>query len=82
MREPIIGLADVIQSGVVEQNFLKNEGCYRLRQLGSRFHYSQTERDNFGCEKEINDLLLIRLNESADHAQAEKGQISNVRPNC
>ena len=40
VREPIVGLADVIQSGVIEQNFLKNECRYRFRQLGSRFHYS------------------------------------------
>lgn len=36
---------------------------YRLRQLTSRFHNAETQRDDFSGEKEVNHFLLICLHQ-------------------
>ena len=48
MTESLVGLTDVGQTGVVEENLLQDESGDGLRQLRSLFHYTQTERDDLG----------------------------------
>ena len=47
--EPLEGLTDVRQPGLVQQDLLQDEGGDRLRELAPRLHYPQAEGDDLCC---------------------------------
>ena len=75
MGEPIICLANIIQSCLIKQDFLQNESGHCLWQLRASLHDAQAQRNNFCCQQEINDLLLICLDQCPNHTQAGQSEI-------
>ena len=72
MGEPVVGLADVIQPSLVQQDLLQDEGGHSLAQLRAALHDPQTERDDLRGEEEVDHLLLVRLHEGPD--DPERGE--------
>lgn len=50
MWESIVGLANVRQATVVEENLLQNKGGDSFAQLGASLHDAQAQRNDFGGE--------------------------------
>jgi hypothetical protein len=65
MWEPVICLADVGQSTVIQQDLLQNKSCHRLWELRATFHDTKTQWDDFCCQKECDHLLFISLQHTA-----------------
>ena len=61
MREALVSLTDVRQTGVVEQYLLQNERSDRLRQLRALLHDAQTQRNDLRRQQKLNHLLFVRL---------------------
>lgn len=51
--EPLVRLADILQTHIIEQYFLHDENRDGLAELGARFHNTKTERDDLGGEEEV-----------------------------
>ena len=60
-KESLRRRANVIQTNVVQQDLLNDEGGHCLRELGARLHDPQTERDDLRLQQKINDLRIIDL---------------------
>lgn len=75
MRESIIGLTDVRQAAVVEQNLLENKSRDSLRQLRSALHDPQAQRNNFRREQERDDFLLVGLHQRSDDSETCETQV-------
>ena len=54
--ETFIGVAYISKARIVKKDFLHNEDSYGLAQLRPGFHDSETQWNNFGCQKKINDF--------------------------
>jgi hypothetical protein len=73
--EALIGLADVSQSHIVEEDLLNDKDGNSLGELRSRLHDSQTERDDFGGKQEVDDFAGVILNKRADDTEGGKAQV-------
>ena len=51
--EAFVRLTDVGETNIVEQDLLYNEDGHRLTELRASLHDTQTKRDDFGSEEEI-----------------------------
>lgn len=67
--EPLISLADVIETHIVHQDLLNNENGHCLAQLRPSLHDAQTERNDLSSEQEVDDLGRIVLHQRANDAQ-------------
>ena len=67
--EPLVCLADVLQTHIIQQDLLHDEYCDRFAQLRPRLHNTEAERDDLGGEEEIDDFGAVVFDEGADHAQ-------------
>lgn len=54
--ESFVGLANICQSKVVEQDLLHDEDGDCFGKLRSGFHDAEAERDDLGREEEIDDI--------------------------
>lgn len=82
--EALIGMANICQTDLVQQDFLDDENGDRLGELCAVLHNPQTEGDNFCSEEEVDDLGIIcrvdgfiacRLDECADDTQGGQTEI-------
>jgi hypothetical protein len=73
--EALISLADIAQPDVIQQNLLDDEDSNSLAELRSSLHDAETEGDDFGGEKEVDDLGGVILHQGADHAERGQAQI-------
>lgn len=67
--EPLIGLTDVGQSELVEQDLLDDEDGDRFGQLRARLHDAKAEGDDLGRQEEVDDGGVIVLLESGGVAR-------------
>jgi hypothetical protein len=70
--EPLVGLADVGQSELVEQDLLDDEDGDRLGQLGPSLHDAKTEGDDLGRQEEVDDGRVVVLLESSGVASGRR----------
>ena len=75
MREPVVGLTDVVEAGLVQQDLLEDEGGHSLAQLGAALHDPQTQRDDLRGEEEVDHLLLVRLHEGPDDPEGGETEV-------
>jgi hypothetical protein len=61
MGESVIGLTNVVQSRIVEEDFLKNKSCHSLGELVSGLHDPEAERDDLSCQQKVNHVLFVIL---------------------
>ena len=73
--EPLIRRTDIRQPNIIQKDLLHNEDSDRLAELGARLHYPQAERDDFGGEKEVDDIGGIVLDEGADDAEGGEAEV-------
>ena len=73
--EPVVGLADVVEAGLVQQDLLQDEGGHRLAQLRAALHDPQTQRDDLRGEQEVDHLLLVRLDEGPDDPEGGEAEV-------
>lgn len=59
--EPLVGVADVRQAGLVEEDLLHNEDGDRLGELRARLHDAQAEGYDLGREEEVDDGIVVVL---------------------
>lgn len=59
--EALVGVTDVREPGLVQQNLLHNEDGDCLGEFGARLHDAQAERDDFRGQKEVNNGVVIVL---------------------
>lgn len=45
--EPLVGVADISQASLIQENLLHDENCYSFRKLRTRLHDTQAERNYF-----------------------------------
>ena len=64
--EALVRLADVRQTNIVEQDLLDDKDRDGLAELGAGLHDTKTERDDLGCQKEVDDLGGVVLDKRAD----------------
>ena len=75
MREPVIGLTDVVEAGLIQQDLLEDECGHSLAQLGPRLHDPQTQRNYLCCQEEVNNLLFVCLDQSSDNSEGSQTKI-------
>jgi hypothetical protein len=51
-----VGLADVRQADIIQQDLLHDKDRDGLAEFGAGLHDTKTEWDDFGCQEEIDDL--------------------------
>lgn len=73
--EPLVGLADVGQPYVIEQDLLHNEDGHGLAQLRACFHYTQAQGDDLGCQQKVDDLGRVVLDERTNDAQRREAEV-------
>ena len=73
--EPVVGLTDVVQTSLVQQDLLQDEGRHRLAQLRAALHDPQAERDDLGGEQEVDHLLLVGLHEGPDDPEGGEAEV-------
>ena len=67
--EALISLTDVGKTDVVEQDLLHNENSNSLTKLRTCLHNTEAERDDLGCEEEVDHLGGVVLDERTDDTQ-------------
>ena len=73
--EPVVGLADVEEARVVQEDLLHDEGGDGLAQLGAVVHDPQAEWDDLGGQEEVDHLPLVGLDQGADHPEGGEPQV-------
>ena len=73
--ESLVGLADVLQSHVVEQDLLDDEDSNGLAELRSSLHDTEAERNDLGGEEEVDDFCRVVLDQSADDTKRSQAEI-------
>lgn len=74
--EALVGLANVGEADIIEQDLLDNEDGDRLAELAAGLHDSQTQGDDLGAEEERNDLAVVGLlDEGADDAEGRQSEV-------
>lgn len=73
--EALVGSADIVEAVIVEEDLLDDEDGHGLTKFRARLHDAQAERDDLGCEEEVDDLGRIILNEGADNTQASETKV-------
>jgi hypothetical protein len=73
--EAFVGLANVRQANVIKQNLLDNEDCDSLAELRASLHDTKAERDDLGCQEEVDDLGGVILDKRADDTKRSKAKI-------
>jgi hypothetical protein len=74
-RETLVSDAYIGKALIIEENLLDDEGCYCLAELRARFHNSKAQRDNFGHEKEVDDIRRVVLDKSFDNTKRSQSEI-------
>ena len=70
VREPVVGLTDVVQSRLVQEDLLQDEGCHCLGQLRSGLHDPEAEGDDLCGQEEVDHLLFVSLDQGTDYTEA------------
>lgn len=73
--EPLVGGTDIVETVIVEQYLLDDENSNSLRQLGPSLHDSETQRNDLGREKEVDDFGRVVFDERANDAQARQTEV-------
>lgn len=73
--ESLVRLANILKSHIVKQDLLDNKDCDRLAELGTRFHDTETERDDLGGKEEVDDVRGVIFDQRADHAQRGQAKV-------
>lgn len=74
--EPLVRLADVAESYLVEEDLLDDEDGDRFRQLRTRLHDPKAEGDDFGREEEVDDVaVIVLLDEGSDDAEGGEAEV-------
>lgn len=73
--ETLVGLADVREPNIVEQDLLYDKDGDRLAELRARLHDPQAQRDDLGSKEEIDDLRGVVLDKSADNAEGGEAEV-------
>jgi hypothetical protein len=73
--EALVGLADVGEAGVIEENLLYYKYSDSLAQLGARLHDAKAQRDNLRSEQEVDNLRRIVLDEGANDSERCEAKI-------
>ena len=56
---PVVGLADVVEAGLVQEDLLEDEGGHGLAQLRARLHDAETQRDDLRRQQEVDHLKIF-----------------------
>jgi len=59
--ESLVGVADVSQPCLVEEDLLDDEDRHRLGELRAGLHDTEAERNDFGGQQEVNDGRVVIL---------------------
>ena len=73
--EPVVGLADVEEARVVQEDLLHDEGGDGLAQLGAALHDPQAEGYDLSGQEEVDHLLLVGLDQGAYHPEGSEPQV-------
>jgi hypothetical protein len=73
--EALISLANIGKTGVIQQNLLDNKYCDGLAELRASFHDTETEWDNLGREKEVDDFRGVILDERSNDTKRCQAKI-------
>lgn len=73
--ESLVGLADVLQSHVIEQDLLNDEDSNGLAELRSSLHDTEAERDDLCGEEEVDDFCRVILDQSADDTKRRQAKV-------
>ena len=60
-EEALIGMANILQASLVEEDLLNNEDRDCLGEFGSSLHDAQAKGDDFRREQEMNDRVIVIL---------------------
>lgn len=73
--ESLVGLADVLQSHVIEQDLLNDEDSNSLAEFRSSLHDTEAERDDLCGEEEVDDFCRVILDQSADDTKRRQAKV-------
>jgi hypothetical protein len=73
--ESLVGLADVLQSHVIEQDLLDDEDSNGLAELRSSLHDTEAKRNDLGSEEEVDNLCRVVLDQSADDTKRGQAKV-------
>jgi hypothetical protein len=73
--EPFVCSADVVKTMIVKKDLLDNEYSNRLAKLRTRLHDSETKRDDFSCQEEVDDIGGIVLDKGTNNSKRRQSQI-------
>ena len=73
--EALVGLADVRQAHVVQQDFLHDEDGDGFAELRPGLHDAEAERDDFRGEEEVYYFRAVVFDQGADHAEGGQAEV-------
>ena len=74
-HEPLRRCTDVVQTDIIEQNLLQDEGGDRLGQLRSRLHRPKAQRNELGRQQKVNHMRIIDLDERSHDSQTGEAEV-------
>src|SRR3954463_14561049 len=73
--EPLIRLADVRETGIIQQDLLHDEYRDRLGYLRARLHDPKAEWNDLCAEEKIYHLAVVVLDEGSDDTEGCQAQV-------
>jgi hypothetical protein len=73
--EALVSLANVCQTDIVEQDLLDDKDCHSLAEFRACLHDTKAERDDLGCQEEVDDLGGVILDKRADDTKRGQAKI-------
>ena len=73
--ESLVGLADVLQSHVIEQDLLNDEDSNGLAEFRPSLHDTEAERNDLRGKEEIDHFCRVVLDQSANHAKRRQAEV-------
>lgn len=73
--EALIGLADIVETHIIEEYLLHNEDGDSLAEFRASLHDSQAEWDNLGGEEKVDDIGGVVLDKGANDAKRGETEV-------
>lgn len=73
--ESLVCRTNICKTNIIKQDFLNDKDSNCFAQLRTGFHDTEAEGDNLGCEKEVDDIRRVILDQRSDHTKRGEAKV-------
>jgi hypothetical protein len=71
----LICLTNILQAHVIQQDLLNDEYRNGLAELGAGLHDAEAERNDLGCEEEVDHFRAVVLDQGSNDTKGRKAEV-------